>query len=109
MFVTKIRPGAGSQNRRDRTIEDTASRMEGHGSSRPVAEHARGRREAAQVELKRELRASEETLRRLIEASLQGVLIVTKEYEPLLATRLVPGFSASSQPPRSWRWTASRT
>jgi len=39
------------------------------------------------VELKRALRASEETLRRLIEASLQGVLIVTKEYEPLLANQ----------------------
>ncbi len=109
MFITKDRPGAGSQNRRDRTIENTAPPMEGYDSPRALAEHARGRREAAQVELKRELRASEETLQRLIEASLQGVLIVTKEYEPLLATRLVPGFSASSQPPRSWRWTASRT
>ncbi len=78
MFVTKCRPGAGSGSRRNRTIEDTASRMEEHGSSRPLAEHARGRREAAPVELKRELRASEETLQGLIEASLQGVLIVRR-------------------------------
>ena len=39
------------------------------------------------MELKRELRVSEETLQRMIEASLQGVLIVTKEYEPLLANQ----------------------
>jgi PAS domain-containing protein len=39
------------------------------------------------VESKRELRASEETLQRLIEISLQGVLIVTKEYEPLMANQ----------------------
>jgi PAS domain-containing protein len=39
------------------------------------------------VELKRSLRASEEALQGLIEASLQGVLIVTKEYEPLLANQ----------------------
>ncbi len=77
MFVTKDRPGAGSRNRQDRTIEDTASRMEGHGSLRPFAEHTQGRREAAHVELKRRLRASEETLQRLIEASLQGVLKVS--------------------------------
>ncbi len=87
MFVTKDRPGAGSQNRRDRTIENTAPPMEGYDSPRALAEHARGRREAAQVELKRELRACEETLQRLIEASLQGVLIVTKEYESLLANQ----------------------
>ena len=87
MFVGKDRPGASSQNRRDRTIENTAPPMEGHDSPRALAEHARGRREAAQVELKRELRASEETLQGLIEASLQGVLIVTQEYEPLLANQ----------------------
>ncbi len=87
MFVAKDRPGAGSQNRRDRTIEDTTSPMEGHGSLRPFAEHAQGRREAARVELKRGLRASEETLQGLIEASLQGVLIVSKECEPLLANQ----------------------
>jgi hypothetical protein len=29
MFVTKCRPGAGSGSRRNRTIEDTASRIEG--------------------------------------------------------------------------------
>ncbi len=87
MFVTKDHPVAGLQKRRDRTIEDTASRMEEHGSSRPFAEHARGRREAAHVELKRRLRASEETLQGLIEASHQGVLIVSKEYEPLLANQ----------------------
>jgi len=39
------------------------------------------------VELKRSLRANEEALQGLIEASLQGVLIVTKEYEPLLANQ----------------------
>ncbi len=39
------------------------------------------------MELKRSLRASEEALQGLIEASLQGVLIVTKEYEPLLANQ----------------------
>ncbi len=59
----------------------------GHGSLRPFAEHARGRREEARVELKRSLRGSEEALQGLIEASLQGVLIVTKEYEPLLANQ----------------------
>ncbi len=69
MFVAKDRPGANSRTKRDRTIEDTTSPMEGHGSLRPFAEHAQGRREAAQVELKRGLRASEETLRDLIEAS----------------------------------------
>ncbi len=74
MFVTKDRPGAGSQNRRDRTIEDTTSPMEGRGSLRPFAEHAQGCREAARVEMKPGLRASEETLQGLIEASLQGVL-----------------------------------
>ncbi len=74
MFVGKDRPGASSQNRRDRTIEDTTSPMEGHGSLRPFAEHAQGRREAARVEMKPGLRASEETLQGLIEASLQGVL-----------------------------------
>jgi len=100
MFVTKDRPGAGSQNRRDRTIEDTASRMEEHGSLHPLAEHARGRREAAQVELKRELRAGEETLQRLIEASLQGALIVTKEYEPLLINQTcarIFGFESAAE------------
>ena len=76
MFVTKDRPGAGSQNRRDRTIENTAPPMEGYDSPRALAEHARGRREAAQMELKQSLRASEEALQRLIEASLQGVLSV---------------------------------
>ncbi len=86
MFVTKDRRGTGSGNRQNRTIEDATSPMEGHGSSRPVAEHVRGRREVTHVELKRRLRASEETLQGLIEASLQGVLIVSKEYEPLLAT-----------------------
>ena len=74
MFVAKDRPGAGSRNGRDRTIEDTTSAMEGRGPLRPCAEHARGSREAARVELTRELRASEETLQGLIEASLQGVL-----------------------------------
>ncbi len=87
MFVAKDRPGANSRTKRDRTIEDTTSPMEGHGSLRPFAEHARGRREAAQVELKRELRASEETLQRLIEASLQGVLMVSKDCVPLLANQ----------------------
>ncbi len=29
MFFTKYRPGAGSGSRRNRTIEDTASRIEG--------------------------------------------------------------------------------
>ncbi len=87
MFVAKDRPGANSRTKRDRTIEDTTSPMEGHGSLRPFAEHAQGRREAAQVELKRSLRASEETLQRLIEASLQGVLIVSKDCVPLLANQ----------------------
>ena len=77
MFVTKDRPGAGSENWQDRTIEDTASRMDVHGSLRLFAEHSRSRGEAARMELKRELRASEETLQRLIEASLQGVLKVS--------------------------------
>ena len=39
------------------------------------------------MELKRSLRANEEALQGLIEALLQGVLIVTKEYEPLLANQ----------------------
>ncbi len=77
MFVTKGRPGAGSQNRRDRTIEDTASRMDGHGSLRLFAEHSRSRGESARMELKRSIRASEKVLQRLIEASLQGVLKVS--------------------------------
>ena len=76
MFDTKDGPGAGSGNRRNRTIKDTVSRMEGHVSLRPFAEHSRGRGEAARVELKRSLRASEEALQRLIEASLPGVLSV---------------------------------
>ncbi len=46
MFVTKYRPGAGSGNRRNRTIEDTETRTEGHGTPRPFAEDAGGRREA---------------------------------------------------------------
>ncbi len=87
MFFIKDRLGAGSQNEQDWTVEDTASHMEEHGSRRPFAEHARGGREAAQVELKRSLRASEETLQRLIEASLQGVLIVSKDCVPLLANQ----------------------
>ncbi len=77
MFVTKDRSGAGSENWQDRTIEDTASRMDVHGSLRLFAEHSRSRGEAARMDLKRELRASEETLQRLIEASLQGVLKVS--------------------------------
>ena len=76
MFVTKDRPGAGSENRQDRTIEDTASRMDVHGALRFFAEHSRSRGESARVELKRSLRASEEASQRLIEASLQGVLSV---------------------------------
>ena len=80
MFVTKDRPGAGSGNRRNRTIEDTASRMDVHGALCLFAEHSRGRGEAARVELKRSLRASEEALQRLIEASLQGVLSVHTRY-----------------------------
>ena len=67
MFVAKDRPGAGSRNGRDRTIEDTKSDMEGRGPLRPCAEHARGSRVAARVELTRELRASEETLQGLTE------------------------------------------
>ena len=39
------------------------------------------------MELKRSLRGSEEALQGLIEASLQGVLIVPKESEPLLANQ----------------------
>ncbi len=77
MLVTKDRPGAGSENRPDRTIEDTASRMGGHVSLRLFAEPSRSRGEAARMELKRSLRASEEALQRLIEASLQGVLKVS--------------------------------
>ena len=46
MSVTKDRPGANSRTKRDRTIENTASHMEEHGSSRPFAEPAQGRREA---------------------------------------------------------------
>ncbi len=76
MFVTKDCPGAGSGNRRNRTIEDTPSPMEGHVSLRPFAEHTRGRGEAERVELNRSLRTSEEALRRLIEASVQGLLSV---------------------------------
>ena len=76
MFDTKDGPGAGSGNRRNRTIEDTASRMDVHGALRFFAEHTRGRGEAARVELKRSLRTSEEALHRLIEASLQGLLSV---------------------------------
>ena len=77
MFVTKDRPGAGSQIGQDRTIEETASPMGEHESLGPFAERARGRGEAARVALKRRLRASVETLQGLIEASLQGVLAVT--------------------------------
>ena len=77
MLVTKDRPGAGSENRQDRTIEDTESRMDVHGSLRLFAEHSRSRGEAARMELKRSLRVSEEALQRLIEASLQGVLKVS--------------------------------
>jgi PAS domain-containing protein len=87
MFVAKDRPGAGSRNGRDRTIEDTTSAMEGRGPLRPCAEHARGSREAARVELTREIRASEESSRGLIEASFLGVPIATKNHEPLLANR----------------------
>ncbi len=76
MFVTKDRPGAGSENRQDRTIEDTASRMDVHGALRFFAEYSRSCGESARMELKRSLRASEEALQRLIEASLQGVLSV---------------------------------
>ncbi len=35
MFATKYRLVAGSRNRRDGTIEDTSSRMEGHDSHVP--------------------------------------------------------------------------
>jgi PAS domain-containing protein len=77
MFVTKERPGAGSMNRQDRTIENIASRMNGHGCLRLFAAHSRSRGGAARMELKRSLRASEEALQRLIEASLQGVLKVS--------------------------------
>jgi hypothetical protein len=77
MFVTKDRPRAGSENRQDRTIENTASRMDGQGSLRLFAEHSRSRGEAARMELKRSLRASEEALQRSIETSLQGVLKVS--------------------------------
>ena len=77
MFVTKDRPVAGSENRQERTIEDTASRMDGHGSLRLFAEHSHSRGEAARMELKRSLRVSEEALQRLIEVSLQGVLKVS--------------------------------
>ena len=77
MFVTKDRPGAGSENRQDRTIENIASRMNGHGCLRLFAEHSRSRGEAARMELKRSLRAGEKVLQRLIEASLQGVLKVS--------------------------------
>ena len=87
MFVAKDRPGVGSRNGRDRTIEDTTSAMEGRGPLRPGAEHARGSRVAARVEFTREPRAGEEALQGLIEASLQGVLIITKDHEPLLANR----------------------
>ncbi len=100
MVVTKYRPGAGSGNRRNRMIEDTASRMEGHVSLRPFAEHSRGRGEAARVELKRSLRASEEALQRLIEASLLGVLLVTKEHKPLLVNQTCArmfGFESPAQ------------
>ena len=82
MFVTKDHPGASPQNTQDRTLEDTERRMEGHGSVGPFEEHSSSRRGVACVDLERRLRASEETLRDLIEASLQGVLIVTKEYKP---------------------------
>ncbi len=76
MFVTKDRPGAGSENRQDRTIEDTESRMDVRGALRFFAEHSRSRGESARVELKRSLRASEEASQHLIEASLQGLLSV---------------------------------
>ncbi len=77
MFVTKDRPGAGWETRHYRTIDDTASRIDVHGSLRLFAEHSRTRGEAARMELKRILRASEKVLQRLIEASLQGVLKVS--------------------------------
>ncbi len=77
MFVTKNRPGVGWENRQDRTIEDTASRMDGQGSLRLFAEHSRIHGEAARMELKRIFRAGEKVLQRLIEASLQGVLKVS--------------------------------
>jgi hypothetical protein len=77
MFVTKNRPGVGSENRQDRTIDDTASRMDGQGSLCLFAEHSRSRGESARMEMKRSLRAGEKVLQRLIEASLQGVLKVS--------------------------------
>ena len=77
MLIAKDRPGAGSKNLQDRTIENTASRIDVHGSLRLFAEHSRSRGEAARMELKRSLRVSEETLQRLIEASLQLVLKVS--------------------------------
>ncbi len=100
MSVTKDRPGANSRTKRDRTIENTAPPMERHDSPRALAEHAQGRREAARVEMKPGLRASEETLQGLIEASLQGVLIVSKECKPLLANQTcarIFGFESSAE------------
>ena len=87
MFITKFRSGAGSRNKRDQTMEAAASRMEGHGSPRPFAECGQSLREVAQAESNRGFRANELTLQGLIEASVQGVLIVTKEHELLLANQ----------------------
>jgi PAS domain S-box-containing protein len=50
------------------------------------------------VELERRLRASEEALRDLVEASPQGVLIATKEYEPLLANQACAGIFGFESP-----------
>ena len=52
------------------------------------------------MELRRELRDSEEALQGLIEASPQGVLIVTREYRPLLANQTcagIFGFDSSTE------------
>ncbi len=67
----------------DRASKDSTPRPEAGGSSSGFA--GRGRDAAARADLERRLRANEETLHGLIEASNQGLLIVTREHEPLLA------------------------
>ncbi|MCZ6773645.1 MAG: PAS domain S-box protein [Proteobacteria bacterium] len=83
MFATKNRLGARVAATGDQVIGDTVPRMEEH--ARDLLETAR--LETARVEMKRQNRAKNEALRDLIGASLQGVLIVTKRHEPLLANQ----------------------
>jgi hypothetical protein len=62
----------GSENRPDRANGNTVSRMDIHGSPRLFAEHPHSRGESTRMELKITLRAGEEALQRLIDASFRA-------------------------------------